>query len=139
MNYVDIAMVSFEDEKQLWGDPSPEFTCERLHELKVKTVVVKLAGAGCLLSVDGEQTHIETDCVDLPLDTTGAGDAFNGAFLANLCAGEDLTECCRQGNKLGGRVIRHHGAIIGDDYTRDMLVDRKKPTLAAHQHDAMFG
>ena len=45
------------------------------------------------------------------VDTTGAGDAFNGGFLAALVRGSDTTECLRMGNEAGARSTTKAGGV----------------------------
>jgi 2-dehydro-3-deoxygluconokinase len=47
-----------------------------------------------------------------PIDTTGAGDSFNAAYLTARLAGHPPAEAARAGHLLAGTVIRHRGAII---------------------------
>ena len=44
-----------------------------------------------------------------PRDTTGAGDAFTGAFLAALLAGADTEAAAAQGCRAGARAVQHVG------------------------------
>ncbi|HVO54019.1 MAG TPA: ribokinase [Solirubrobacterales bacterium] len=54
----------------------------------VGSVVVTLGAAGALLWQEGDARHVEAPAVT-PADTTGAGDAFCGAFAARLAAGDE--------------------------------------------------
>ncbi|HZV12248.1 MAG TPA: sugar kinase, partial [Candidatus Kapabacteria bacterium] len=47
-----------------------------------------------------------------PVDTTGAGDAFNAGFLTGLLWGYSPEAAAKLGNDLAGIVIRHRGAIV---------------------------
>ncbi len=44
-------------------------------------------------------------------DTVGAGDAFSAGFLHSWIHGKDVKEALKQGNRLGGYVASHSGAI----------------------------
>lgn len=58
--------------------------------------------AGCLIQRAPQK-------VVTPLDTTGAGDAFNAGFLAGIIRGNNLSDCLDLGNDLAGRVIQVQG------------------------------
>jgi 2-dehydro-3-deoxygluconokinase len=115
----DIALVTFEDEQLLWGDTKPQETISRLHNLGVKTVIVKLGAEGCLVSerLGSSTTHIATSPVDIVVDSTSAGDSFNGGFLSCYLSGGSVVASCHQGNALARLVIQHHGAIIPKEMT----------------------
>jgi 2-dehydro-3-deoxygluconokinase len=115
----DLALVTFDDEQLLWGDTTPQDTIRRLHSLGVKTVVVKLGAEGCLISEnpENEPVKITTTPVETVVDSTSAGDSFNGGFLSCYLAGGSIEEACHQGNALARLVIQHHGAIIPKSIT----------------------
>jgi 2-dehydro-3-deoxygluconokinase len=46
------------------------------------------------------------------LDTTGAGDSFNAAYLAARLAGRPAAEAVAEGRRLAAVVVAHRGAII---------------------------
>jgi 2-dehydro-3-deoxygluconokinase len=49
------------------------------------------------------------------VDTTAAGDSFNGAYLAALLAGGSEADCLAGGHAMAAKVIGHPGAIIPRD------------------------
>lgn len=64
----------------------PEQIAVALHNLGLRSVVLKLGAKGVLLS-GGRKTHRVEGFQVEPLDTTAAGDAFNGAFATGLMLG----------------------------------------------------
>jgi 2-dehydro-3-deoxygluconokinase len=111
--HVSIALPTFEDEVALYDDSDPRASVERWHKTGAQIVVVKMGDAGALLSQAGAPPRV-IPCPErkAALDTTGAGDSFNAAFLSALLVGAapELAVCA--GHRLAGEVVMHPGAII---------------------------
>ncbi len=110
--HCDIALPTLEDDRQVFGDLHAEACATRLRNIGIGEVVVKMDATGCLISVDWETCRINTEPQDSPIDTTGAGDSFNAAYLAGRLQGASPTISARQAHRLAGTVIMHRGAII---------------------------
>ncbi|ENM5743227.1 sugar kinase [Vibrio metoecus] len=120
----DVALVTFDDELLIWGDSTPEQTIQRLTALGVQKCIVKLGAEGCLIqdsSASNAPQAVPTQPVVQVVDTTSAGDSFNGGFLSAYLAGADLATACQRGNALAGTVIQHRGAIIPKAFTQSAL------------------
>jgi ribokinase len=85
---------------------------EKMLELGVKIVAVKLGGKGCYVTDGRESHHVEAFKVQI-VDTTGAGDAFCAGFLYGLLNGKSLKECAKLGNFVASRCIMKMGARTG--------------------------
>ncbi|MBS7704781.1 ribokinase [Chelatococcus asaccharovorans] len=72
-------------------------------------VVVTLGAQGAMAQVEGQAARCPGFPVD-PVDTTGAGDAFVGAFVAALDAGLRLEIAVRQGCAAGALACLKQGA-----------------------------
>ncbi|MFL0810628.1 MAG: sugar kinase [Agarilytica sp.] len=109
----EVALVTFQDEVQLWGDRSVEECNQRIRSLGVRTVVIK-SGQHGVYSGEGnnEMDLIEAPTVDRVVDTTAAGDSFNAGFLAKYFANQNVAEACRYGSSVAAQVIGHQGAIV---------------------------
>lgn len=110
----DIALLTFDDERQLWDDASPVETFHRLQEkYAIAEIVVKDGADGAWYAVpQAAPVRVAAQPVACVVDTTAAGDAFNAGFLAAYLHQLPLMDCCRQGNRLAATVIQHNGAII---------------------------
>lgn len=108
----DILLPSFEDEREWFGDADPSATRARYGALGAEEIVVKNGpGPLCLWRRGAEETHLHFPPV-APLDTTGAGDAFNGAYLAARLQGAGMEQAAGLAHALAARVIRHPGALL---------------------------
>jgi ribokinase len=82
---------------------------ERLLASGCRTVILTLGDQGALLVRPGEQRHFPPFPV-APIDTTAAGDAFNGVFAATLLAGFQLDEAIVHANAAGALCVTKRGA-----------------------------
>jgi ribokinase len=85
---------------------------EKMLELGVRVVAVKLGGKGCYVTDGRESHHVEAFKVQI-VDTTGAGDAFCAGFLYGLLNNKSLKECAKLGNFVASRCIMKMGARTG--------------------------
>lgn len=72
------------------------------------TVVVKCSERGAVTFAGGEVRRVPTEPIE-PLDTTGAGDAFNAGLLAALMRGEALEAACGQAHIIAREAIQTYG------------------------------
>ncbi|QGN07803.1 ribokinase [Halorhabdus sp. CBA1104] len=79
----------------------------RAHDEQV--VVVTLGGAGVFASTPSETIELDAYAVD-PVDTTGAGDAFVGAFATAIGDGLSLREALDLGTAAGALAATEAGA-----------------------------
>jgi 2-dehydro-3-deoxygluconokinase len=109
---VSLALPTHADEATLFGDTEPLQSAARWQQLGADEVVVKCGAQGCLIATGAESRSIAPAATVTAVDTTGAGDAFNAAYLAGRIAGLDPFAAARGANRLAGEVIRHRGAIL---------------------------
>jgi len=76
---VDLLLPNKLSLKFLFGEVTPEEGARKLLGLGPKTVVITLGERGCLVAY-GDRTAVIPVFKIKPVDTTGAGDAFNAAF-----------------------------------------------------------
>ena len=86
-------------------------------ELRVPTVVLTLGARGAFVSHDADdfrgddRAHYRVDAERVvPVDTTGAGDAFTGALAAALATGGVFRDAVRHANRVAGMSTESHGA-----------------------------
>ena len=83
-----------------------------LQKRGARMVVIKLGENGALLcEQDGSTKHVPAYKVD-PVDTTAAGDSFNGGYLAAILRGAEPPDCLAAGHAMARHVVGHPGAIV---------------------------
>ena len=101
---------------------------KQLLELGVQTVILKLGREGCVVAGDGISEHLPGFRVEA-VDTTAAGDTFNGALAAALAGGESLCGAARFANAAAALSTTKPGAQNSvpdrDEVERLLLSTRK--------------
>jgi ribokinase len=81
----------------------------RLNEKGVEIVIITMGSAGAFLLVSGKSEMIKTSKVDA-VDTTAAGDTFNGALVVALSEGKTIQESIVFANKAAAISVTRVGA-----------------------------
>ncbi|WP_406500344.1 sugar kinase [Streptomyces sp. NBC_00846] len=109
----DLLLPNADEARLLTGLPEPADAAAKL-SLQVPRVVVTLGGDGALLAVAGTVTRrIPAVQVRGAVDSTGAGDAFTGGFLAAHLAGADDTSAVAAGCRSGAEAVTTVGGRPG--------------------------
>lgn len=82
---------------------------KRLLEYGIKWVIVTLGSRGVMAIGEDEEIYIPAIKVD-PVDTTGAGDVFNGALTVRLSQGEPMEKAIRYAVICAGISVTRKGA-----------------------------
>lgn len=97
----------------------PESTASALAGLREKgarNILITLGSRGCLVSWGDRTSTVASFKVDV-VDTTGAGDVFNGVFAATIAEGQDMERAARTANAAA--------ALSVTKLTADSAPDRK--------------
>ncbi len=107
---VDVFLPSFpEDTDSLIRFNRPEQVVDYFLFKGVKLVAVKAGQQGCYLGYKKEIQHIPAMSIKA-IDTTGAGDAFNGGFLHGLVNDESLINCAKLGITTASLKVLNRGS-----------------------------
>jgi 2-dehydro-3-deoxygluconokinase len=107
----DIALPTFPDEQMLYGDASPDDTAARLQRAGVSEIVVKNGAEDAVLASSGSIEPVPAVTVHDSVDTTGAGDGFNGGYLSARLEDSAPAEAARRGHAVAAAVVRVRGAL----------------------------
>ncbi|MFE5817677.1 carbohydrate kinase family protein [Streptomyces sp. NPDC056479] len=105
---VDVLLPSRDEACLLTGLPDAADAAAKLSR-QVPLVVAKQGADGALVARSGAVSAHVPAVPATPTDTTGAGDAFTGAFLASLLTGMEPEEAARAGCRAGALAVERVG------------------------------
>jgi 2-dehydro-3-deoxygluconokinase len=122
----DILLPSLDDSQQLTGLDRPEAIADFYLKLGAPLVALKMGAEGALLATPQRRVRIAPHKVEL-VDATGAGDTFDGAFLARLLAGDDIEEAARYANVAAALSTQGYGAVTPIPRKDEVMAAMKRP------------
>src|ERR1051326_1235969 len=93
----------------LTGESAPERAAAALLARGPGAVVVPLGAQGALVKTPAIREHVAAVDAGPVVETTGAGDAFNGGFVVALAEGRDIVEAVRFGCAVAGISVTRPG------------------------------
>ena len=106
----DIALPGLDDAEQLTGLSGPEAICDFYLGLGAKIVALTLGKNGTMVAVKGDRRLIPARVVTA-IDATGAGDTFDGAFLAECLRVGDPFRAAAYANAAAALSTQGYGAV----------------------------
>lgn len=107
----DIVLPTHVDEAAAFGDASAAATLARYAAAGCPEIVVKDGTAPTLWRAEGGEGTIAVAPAARVLDTTGAGDAFAGAYLAGRLTGAAPAAAVRLAQAVAAEVVGRRGAL----------------------------
>lgn len=108
----DIVLPGVEDFALLYQIDSFAGVSSFFQHYDVAELIIKDGPKGVMVVNKDESQLFQIEAVDNVVDTTSAGDSFNGAFLGARLAGLDYQSAVNVAAKTAGFVIQHPGAIV---------------------------
>jgi sugar/nucleoside kinase (ribokinase family) len=134
LEQIDIIIAAEEFPSALTGLPTGEALAAMAREASAAVVCVTLGQEGSLAWCDGRE--IRTPAFRLSIvDTTGAGDAFRGGFIAGWLKHEarpDLEEILTYANAVAALKCRGLGARQGIPYADEVAMLLRSPAAFGH-------
>jgi len=110
--YVELALLTVDDEQALFGHADSDAVFAAYGQLGTPEVVLKRGAEACLIRCDGQFYEVPAQRVERVVDTTAAGDSFSAAYLASRLLGGSPAEAAEAGHWLASQVIQVPGALI---------------------------
>ncbi len=107
----DIVLPSGEDLERLYGPKDPEAQLRLLREKGAREVALTATDSRCAVQTE-TPAWVTGPRAQTVIDTSGAGDSFNGGYLAARLRGASAEDAARAGLALAARVVSAPGAII---------------------------
>ena len=101
------------------NDADVEKVAEEICAMGVRNVIITLGSKGCLIREEGVSYRIDAFKVE-PIDTTAAGDTFNGALCVGLSEGMDLKQAAVMASKASSIAVTRMGAQSSIPYREEL-------------------
>ena len=110
--FIDILFLNVKsDSVELWDMDSCDKLTEAILDRGIKTVVLKSKEKGGYVVANATESVFVPFYSNVKIDSTGAGDAFNGAFLQQVASGKSPFDAAKFAAIVSGLQVRGIGAI----------------------------
>jgi 2-dehydro-3-deoxygluconokinase len=106
----DICLPSYDDVVAITGLQDPDALVDHCLRLGAKVVALKLGEQGALVA-DAQQRHRIAPHPCKPVDATGAGDTFGGAFVHRFLQGDSIAQAGRYACAAAALSTQGFGAV----------------------------
>lgn len=131
----DLCLPSYDDVVAITGITDPDALVDHCLRLGAKVVALKLGDQGALIA-DGAQRHRIAPHPCQPVDATGAGDTFGGAFVHRWLQGDGLAQAGRYAAAAAALSTQGYGAVAPIPTAEQVLgALRAAPTSNHEDHD----
>ena len=108
----NVALPSFEDDAELFGDTDLGGTAERIRQAGADEVIVKNGGDACYFPTTKTSGSVLPQKSLAVVDTTGAGDSFNAGYVASKLMGATPQTFVENASAIAAKVIAEYGALV---------------------------
>lgn len=125
---LDYFIPSYDEAAAVTGETRVEKIAEKLLDIGIKNVIIKLGAKGCFVSND-KQSFYEAPYEAEVVDTTGAGDNFVAGFLTGLNMNWELSRCIELANAVGSLAVGKvgsNGAVHSMDQVMEFMKNTRK-------------
>ena len=115
LNHTSIFLPGVEELEMMMNKDTVEEAIDKCFTYpSMKMVLLKNGSKGSILYVKGQEPKVFNAYKIVQKDATGAGDCFDGAFLAGISQNKDLDTACRWASAAGALNAAAFGPMEGD-------------------------
>jgi sugar/nucleoside kinase (ribokinase family) len=107
-----VILPSVEEAKTLAGAADLDSACQKILNMGVEIIAVKMGSLGSTIYTQNEKKHIPAFKVE-EVDPTGAGDTYDAAFIVGLLRGWNLEKAGHYANAAGALAVTKFGPMEG--------------------------
>ena len=112
LKFVDICFISGED-MSYWKNKNGIKSYEQIvRKYKIKHSIFRKNAKFTYVLLDKNKYVFKNKFLKKVVDTSGAGDGFNAAYLSNFIVNNDPVLALKAGSSLGSKIVMKKGAIV---------------------------
>ncbi|MBU2924428.1 sugar kinase [Colwellia sp. 1_MG-2023] len=119
----DVLLPGVDDFEQLYGMTTSQEVYDFCKPYQFDELIIKNGEMGIICYLGDLAYEFFITPVDNVVDTTSAGDSFNGVYLGARANGLSLSEAIELASKSAAFVIQHHGAIVEPNAYQAFITD----------------
>ena len=112
LSTVDIYLPGYEEEEILFSANSTDDAVKRLFTIEANEIVIKNGPKNCFLITNQQVENIKITPSNNVIDTTGAGDTFNGGYIGARLTGLTPKDAIAFGAKSASQVLTIKGGVL---------------------------
>ena len=87
-----------------------------IKKYKLKSFIYRKSSKQTYFFSKNKSINIKNQILKRIVDASGAGDAFNAAYISHFLNGNNVIQCLKFSDKIAKKVLMSKGAIINDRF-----------------------
>ncbi len=129
LTHCDVCLPGVDDFKQLYEFENAQQVADFCQPFSIQELIIKNGADGIYCVNDSETFQIEVEPVTKVVDSTSAGDSFNGVYLGARLCGYESRIAIELASKAAAEVIKHRGAIVPSKAFKEFVEGLAIPSI----------